>query len=178
MAAALLAWRGRARLVATASSRHICLPTGVMSRQAMSESSCSRPFSTICPSPLNSRYTSVRPPTASTTCKRRQGMAAAGIRGRQSENCATSWMNQLQFAGMHACSAPCAKLHCGASCSQLLLPALACVGLAAAMVMRPAAPGSHCAASCCVMQSTSRAAVAVTCRIWSCSVLAQHSVCR
>lgn len=44
-------------------------------------------------------------------------------------------------------------------------PALACVGEADATVMRPAAPGSHCAASCCVMQSTSRTEVAVT---WRC----------
>lgn len=53
-----------------------------------------------------------------------------------------------------------------------------CVGEAAATVMRPAAPGSHCAASCCVAQSTRRAPAAVTCRNWSCSVLAQQSVCR
>ncbi len=39
-----------------------------------------------------------------------------------------------------------------------------CVGLAAANVTRPAAPASHCAASCCVLQSMSRAPVAVTCR--------------
>lgn len=54
----------------------------------------------------------------------------------------------------------------------------ACVGLAAATVMRPAAPGCHSAAICCVLQSTRRADVAVTCKNWSCSVLAQQRVCQ
>jgi hypothetical protein len=93
-------------------------PTGEMSRHAMSLSSCSRPFSSSEPSPT-SRYTSVLPPTASTSCE----------------------------------------------------------GLAAATVTRPSAPGSHRAASCWLWQSMRRADVAVTCTNWSCSVLAQHSVC-